>query len=263
MMTLPDGVVSRSMPKAAAKNMALFRPLEAPKSLAHELVARLTADIAEGKFPPGAKLPTEQEMIAAAGVSRTVVREAIAALRADGLVTTKQGVGAFVAASVHRPFRIDFAELSSLREVLDVMELRTGIEIEAAGLAADRGTPAQIRDIVTCYEAIERAIEHGESGVDQDFAFHCSIAGATGNPQFRRFLEYLGRFVIPRQTLRGGPGGMSSRAYADTIQKEHRQIVQAIRARAVSQARAAMRRHLLNSRRRYQLLGAEIGQQQR
>jgi DNA-binding FadR family transcriptional regulator len=246
------------MNKAAAKSLSASRPLSPPRSLTEELVARLTADIIGGKLPPGSRLPTEQEMIAATGVSRTVVREAVAALRAEGLVVTRQGVGAFVPENARRPFRVDFDALSSLHEVLNVMELRTGIEIEAAGLAAERASPTQVRGIVECLDAIDAAIKRGDNAIDQDFALHCAIADATGNPQFRRFLEHLGRFIIPRQTIVGGPG-MPSRSYSETFQKEHRDIVQAIRAGAVAQARAAMRRHLLNSRKRYQSLAAKLG----
>src|SRR3954471_8706049 len=94
-----------------------------PRSLTAELVTRLAADITSGKIPPGSQLPTEQELIAATGVSRTVVREAVAALRAEGLVVTRQGVGAFVPANARRSFRVDLDQLSSLRDVLDVMEL--------------------------------------------------------------------------------------------------------------------------------------------
>ena len=86
------------------------------------MIARLSNDITTGKLAPGARLPTEQEMMAAAGVSRTVVREAVAALRAEGLVVTRQGVGAFVAADVQRrPFRIDPDGLRSISEVLNVL----------------------------------------------------------------------------------------------------------------------------------------------
>jgi GntR family transcriptional repressor for pyruvate dehydrogenase complex len=239
-------------------SLSVTRPLSAPRSLTGELVARLTDDITSGKIPPGSRLPTEQELIAATGVSRTVVREAVAALRADGLVITRQGVGAFVPENARRPLRIDFDQLSPLRAVLDVMELRTGIEIEAAGLAADRASPAQIRKIVECLDAVDVALKRGEDAIAQDFALHCSIADATGNPQFKRFLEHLGRFIIPRQTIRGGPG-IPKRAYSETFQQEHRDIVQAIRGRAVAQARAAMRRHLLNSRKRYQRFAAKLG----
>ena len=229
-------------------SLSVTQPLPAPRSLTGELVARLTDDITSGKIPPGSRLPTEQELIAATGVSRTVVREAVAALRADGLVVTRQGVGAFVPENARRP----------LRTVLDVMELRTGIEIEAAGLAADRGSAPQIRRIVECFDAVGAALKRGEDAVAQDFALHCSIADATGNPQFRRFLEHLGRLIIPRQTIRGGPG-IAKRAYSETFQREHRAIVQAIRNGAVLQARAAMRRHLLNSRKRYERLAAKLG----
>ena len=81
----------------------------------------------------------------AMGVSRTVVREAVAALRAEGLVTTRQGSGAFVATDASRvPFRIDPEGLSSIGDVLEVMELRLAIEIEAAALAAERITPERL-----------------------------------------------------------------------------------------------------------------------
>jgi DNA-binding FadR family transcriptional regulator len=244
------------MGKSAAKKLSVARPLLPQRSLAHELVRRLTADITSGKIAPGAQLPTEQELIAVTGVSRTVVREAVAALRAEGLVVTRQGVGAFVPANARRSFRVDFDRLS-LHEVLDVMELRTGIEIEAAGLAADRASAAQVRKIIDCLDLVDAALKRGEDAIDQDFALHCSIADAAGNPQFRRLLEHLGRFIIPRQTIRGGPG-LPPRAYSETFQKEHRDIVHAIQVGAVTQARAAMRRHLLNSRKRYQAFAAKL-----
>src|SRR5262252_4902699 len=215
---------AQSVKGMSRPSLSVTQPLAAPRSLTGELVARLTDDITSGKIPPGSRLPTEQELIAATGVSRTVVREAVAALRA----------------------------------VLDVMELRTGIEIEAAGLAADRGSAAQIRRIVECFDAVGAALKRGEDAVAQDFALHCSIADATGNPQFRRFLEHLGRVIIPRQTIRGGPG-IAKRAYSETFQREHRAIVQAIRNGAVLQARAAMRRHLVSSRKRYERLAAKLG----
>ena len=151
-------------------------------------------------------------------------------------------------------------ELRSLREVIAIMELRTGIEVEAAGLAAERASASDLRRIAAAYRAIEQAIRRGESAVDQDFAFHCRIAEATGNPQFVRFLQYLGRFIIPRQTVRGTVRSAKKReAYLRRIQKEHGEIVRALRSRAVPATRAAMRRHLLNSRKRYQRLAAALG----
>ena len=247
------------MSKPSSEGLSLFKPLVAPRGLTAELVTRLTADITSGKLAPGSRLPTEQEMIAATGVSRTVIREAVAALRADRLVVTRQGVGAFVAETVRRPFRIDLDQLSSLGELLDVMELRTALEIEAAGLAAERASPEDIKAISSCFDAIDDAIKRSDPAVDQDFAFHCAIADATGNPQFKRFLEYLGRFVIPRQTVWGKTAPVLSRTHLNVFQKEHRDILLAIRARAALKARAAMRRHLVNSRKRHEKLARLVG----
>lgn len=246
-----------SPPNPLRHNLALLRPLDAPRRLTAELIARLTADITSGKLPPGSKLPTEQEMIAAMGVSRTVIREAVAALRADRLVVTRQGVGAFVAEQVRRPFRLDFDEHSPLREVLNVMELRTGVETEAAGLAAERASPTQTKKITEKFAAIQSAIDRGETAVEQDFAFHCAIAEATGNPQFKDFLAYLGRVIIPRRTMWRTGTPDAKRAQLALFQKEHEEILRAIQAHAVTQARAAMQRHLVNSRRRYEKMAAE------
>jgi DNA-binding FadR family transcriptional regulator len=72
-------------------------------------------------------------------------------------------------------------------------------------------------------------------------------------------LEYLGSFMIPRRSIWNGPASALRRVQLDTFQREHEQILQAIQAGAVSQARAVMQRHLLNSRQRYQKLAAEHG----
>jgi GntR family transcriptional regulator, transcriptional repressor for pyruvate dehydrogenase complex len=256
---LKPGRGVKPLNKRLPKNLALLRPLEASRGLTGELVARLTADIVSGKLLPGSRLPTEQQMIAATGVSRTVVREAVAALKADRLVVTRQGVGAFVADHVRRPFRVDFDERSPLHEVINVMELRTGVEAEAAGLAAQRASTTQVKKIADRYAAIQAAIDRGNNAVDQDFAFHCEIADATGNPQFRRFLEYLGRFIIPRRTVWGRSAPPTKREQLDLFQQEHALILAAIRDHAVAEARDAMQRHLINSRARYKTLAAELG----
>ncbi len=86
-------------------------------------------------------------MAAAMGVSRTVVREAVAALKADGLVMTRQGAGAFVTADTQRSFRIDPSGLVSLDDVVGIMELRSAVEVEAAALAADRANKAHHREM--------------------------------------------------------------------------------------------------------------------
>ena len=237
----------------------MLRPVTPPRRLTREIAERIADEIATARLPPGAKLPTEQEMVEAMGVSRTVVREAVAALRARGLVVTRQGAGAFVAADAdRRPFQLAFDGLPSIAEVLDVMELRASVEVEAAGLAAERGTAAARRQVAAALKAIDAALARGDGAIDEDFAFHRAIAMATGNPQFGSFLEYLGRFIIPRQSIRVAahrPEGQ--RAYLETFQREHAAITAAIVARDPAAAREAMRRHLANSQERYRQLAAE------
>ena len=238
----------------------MLRPVTQAPRLTREIAERIADEIATARLPPGAKLPTEQEMVAAMGVSRTVVREAVAALRARGLVVTRQGAGAFVAADIdRRPFQLAFDGLPSIAEVLEVMELRASVEVEAAGLAAERGSVSERRRVEEALAAIDAALGRGESAIGEDFAFHRAIAAATGNPQFAHFLEYLGRFIIPRQSIRVAahrPEGQ--RAYLEIFQREHSDIAAAIARRDVAAARETMRLHLTNSQVRYRRLAAEI-----
>jgi len=228
-------------------------PVSRSRSLVREIGQRIAADIAAGRLLPGARLPTEQEHMAELGVSRTVIREAVAMLRAEGLIATRQGIGSFVAELPTRAlFRIEPGQSETLSDSLDIMELRTAVETEAAGLAAERATRGQRRAIRLALLAIDTAIERGEAAIGEDFALHAAITDATGNPQFRRFLEFLGRFIIPRASVR--IRALNLRAYLITFQQEHRAIVAAIDARSVDQARAAMRQHLMMSRQRYRTL---------
>lgn len=230
-----------------------FRPLGPPRNLTGELTARLTEEIVSGKLAPSSRLPTEQEMIATFGVSRTVVREAIAALRAEGLVVSRQGAGIFVTADLtRRPFRLDSDGLKTLQGVIDLMELRMSVEIEAAALAAERRTPENVTDIEQSLEAFERAVAEGDDAVDADYLFHLAVSKATQNDYFRSFIEYLGRHIIPRRSVHIGAQSEDDRqAYLAKVLAEHRSLLAAIEEGDATAARAAMRKHLSEGRDRY------------
>jgi DNA-binding FadR family transcriptional regulator len=239
--------------KPTLSSLTSFRQ---PGGLVRETGRRIAADITAGRLPPGARLPTEQELMAAMGVSRTVIREAVAALRAEGLIATRQGVGSFVTERpTHDLFTLEPGQSESLADALHIMELRTAVETEAAGLAAERATTEHRRAIRHALSEIDQAIERGEAAVAEDFALHAAITVATGNPQFRRFLDFLGRFIIPRASVR--IHALDLRAYLMTFQQEHREIVDAIHARSVDRARGAMRTHLTRSRERYRALAPD------
>jgi DNA-binding FadR family transcriptional regulator len=235
-----------------------MRPVLPVKSLSDEVCNRLVEQITTGKLAGGAKLPSEHEMMTAMGVSRTVIREAVSALRARGLVVTRQGAGAFVNPDTSRqPYVIDPDGLGSLNGVIEVLELRMAVEAEAAAIASERASEAELAQIRQAQQDLSAAIAKGDRSVKEDLAFHRAIAVATQNNRFVEFLEYLGRLIIPRQSIRsfeGAPDNM--RSYLRRIEKEHDAILQAIEARAPKKAREAMRRHLLNSRERYRQLAS-------
>lgn len=190
--------------------------------------------------------------MAAMGVSRTVVREALAALRAEGLVISRQGAGVFVADESRIPFRISAEGQSSIEDVLQIMELRLAIEIEAAALAAERSTPEQSAALAEALAAVDHAIDNEDGAANEDFAFHRAVALASGNPKFTRLLEFLGRHIIPRQSIRTSLASPDEqRQYLLRIQNEHRRIYDAIRAQNAAAARRAMRAHLTRSLSRY------------
>ena len=235
--------------------LSVLAPLDPPGNLAEQVVARLAADIRSGRLGAGARLPTEQALTTALGVSRTVVREAVAALRADGLVVTRRGSGAYVADPAAGPFRIAAPKAAALGDILEVMELRLAVEVEAAAFAAERGSRRQIAAIRSAWRAIDLALHRGEGAVAEDFAFHRAIAEATDNRQFPRFLAFLGSHVIPRQSVRLSIDTPAERrAYLERIQHEHARIVTGISNQDPAEARRAMREHLTRSLERYRKL---------
>jgi GntR family transcriptional regulator, transcriptional repressor for pyruvate dehydrogenase complex len=215
-----------------------------------QLIDVLRNEIRVNKLRPGERLATEQQLVSRFQVSRTVVREAIASLRAEGFLVTRQGAGAFVAdGAATRPFQIVLEDQRSLTELLNVMQLRLAVELEAAGIAAEKRNKAAINELGRCLDMIDDAIRAGGTAVDEDFAFHFAIAAATGNPHFERFMRFLGSVIIPRQTLRVGMDDPEERrAYLTKIQVEHRIIYGAIRDANVEYARRAMRLHLEQAR---------------
>lgn len=232
------------------------------KTLVSKLGDALRQAITAGQFPPGSRLPSEAQLTEAHGVSRTVVREAIAALRADRLVEARQGAGVFVLeppTSTTAPMlslsNIDLARVSSMIELL---ELRTAVEVEAAGLAALRRSPAQEEVILDRHYAVRACLEASLPTSEADFALHLAIAEATNNPRFREFLTMIGRNLIPRAALRPDDSESDQAAYIKLLDDEHNAIVAAISDGDEEGAREAMRRHLRGSQLRYRALLREL-----
>ncbi|MEQ8354326.1 MAG: FadR/GntR family transcriptional regulator [Kiloniellaceae bacterium] len=227
------------------------------QNLTHKVTAELRARIESGALKPGDKLPTEPALIRQFGVSRTVIREAIAGLRADGLVEPRQGVGVFVLKSSRPNDELPLLTLPihKISDIIESLELRTAVEVEAAGLAAARCSPAQEAEIHSRLEAFEAKLRAGQPNEAEDFAFHVAVAEAANNRRFEEFLAFLGRRTIPRSQLRRADGGaVAPLTSPEDLYLEHCAILEAILARDPDGARAAMRRHLAGSMERYRAL---------
>lgn len=219
-------------------------------SLAQRVVAGIKDQILAGDLEPGAKLPSEAELLGAYGVSRTVVREAVTRLRAEGLVETFQGRGSYVLA-VPQPssFSLEASAIRNHRDVLDMVDFRLGVETEAAALAARHRRDA---DTVAISQAMEELGRAGRQGaVEADFAFHRAIATATGNRFYVDLLDSLGPMMImlPRTRL-GDAYSLTDAEHVDRVGREHEAVAAAVIAGDAETARAAMRVHLGNTRRR-------------
>ncbi len=223
------------------------------RSLTFELVDQLSAEIQKGTLCSGQKLPTEAAIMDRFGVSRTVVREAISKLQAARLVETRHGIGTFVLAQTDTPaFRVNQNQLSTLHDVIALLELRISIETEAAALAAVRRTDSNLQVMQEAMIAFSSAIEEGRDAVAADFQFHHEIARATQNNHFADMMNSLGAQSIPRARLETTPALAAIRlAYLRRVHNEHENILNAIVAQDAESARAAMRTHLANSRDRH------------
>ncbi|MDD7973337.1 FadR/GntR family transcriptional regulator [Roseinatronobacter alkalisoli] len=215
--------------------------------LAEEVVRKLKSEILSGSLTLGSKLPTENGLMNRFGVSRTVVREAIAALRNDGLVSSTQGRGMFVTeelpkASIWR----DPKEMSDIPQMLDLYEFRLAWEPEAAALAAMRRSATQEFAIRAAHERLIRDVQANLFPHQANHEFHLAIARATGNTIYEaaalRFGPHL-RPVSPRPDLSPQQGAR----YFNTVIPEHTEILEAISVRDPAGARKAMLGHVERS----------------
>ncbi len=204
--------------------------------------------IAEHGLGAGDRLPTITELTQLYGVSPTVIRESLARLRSEGIVETRQGSGAYVTDGAARPFRLPNAMPGSISFVLQVLELRLGVEAEAAALAAERARPDAIQRMQAAQDRFAAAIMSGRTAVAEDLAFHQAVCEATGNELFTGFTGFL------QQYLRQGVTVSHTRSQANGALggavDEHQRILNAIMAADALAAHAAARHHLLAGMRR-------------
>jgi len=219
-----------------------------PARIASEIVRQIT----EGSFLPGHKLPTEHNLAQSFGVSRSVIREAIAQLRNEGLIETRQGVGAFVTEPDRRhAIRIEPETLADRDHFQSLFQLRMALEIEAAGLAAVHHTAEDMCKLDEALSAMNGTEKWTDEGISADLTFHRALAAATHNEYFPLVLGFIAERIS--QAIRAARARAVLEEIVEITIAEHTAIRDAIALRDPLKAREVMRNHVVGAASRVNL----------
>jgi DNA-binding FadR family transcriptional regulator len=211
------------------------------RPLADQAAELLLERVRSGAWPLDHRLPGEQALAAELGVGRSTVREAIRQLAGRGVLDSRQGSGVYV---VSTDTTDDWDEVLRRGEIVDVLEVRAALEVEAAGLAAARRTPADLRTMTTALARRGQVAATASPAeyVDADLAFHRAVVDAAHNAVlaelFTTFVPRLRRAMVAMVDL--DRAGTTHRHDQDA----HEAILDAVRARDAGRASAAAREHL-------------------
>ncbi|MBW1699650.1 MAG: FadR family transcriptional regulator [Deltaproteobacteria bacterium] len=224
--------------------------LSSGAGLPQQVAEHLSGEIHDGVLKTGQKLPPEAELCKKYGVSRTVIREAVARLKHDGLLESRQGSGVTVASwENRRAFRLDGINMKDPFNINFIYEMRVLIGVEAVALAAIRHKEEDLERLNHLMGEMAEAIRKGEDGAVSHRAFHKSLAEASYNPyliDFESFLQERLWEILKqaRKRTQTTPG------LAQKVHKEHQLIIDGIASRVPSLAREAARHHLHNAAKR-------------
>ena len=209
------------------------------------VAAALQAELTSGGHAVGDRLAPEREMAGRFGVSRTVIREAVASLQSRGMVIVRPGSGVFVASGQASAAKELLRLLVLGTKDLDyaqVYEVRTALEGHVAALAAERATDADREGLRHALDALDAAIT-GEDYARADGDFHLVVADSAHNRLFRIVLEAIGDMMLEvRRRVAYLPSARGR------VTSDHRRIADAIARGDPAEARQAMEAHLTHSR---------------
>ncbi len=222
-----------------------LKPIK-PKRVSDQVFEQLRELIYKGEFKPGAQIPPERDLAASMEVSRTSVRNAINKLVTMGLLEHRQGQGTFVRSPETREGNALAAMMAADDATLDdLLEVRLGLEANAAMLAAYRATDFDIQAIKRSVDDMEEDLNTTDSITpESDVSFHMAISFATKNPVLihlmRSFYDFL--FVGIKKNL---VHLYMERETLDKILVQHKEVYKYIEARDADSAGDAMRQHIL------------------
>jgi GntR family transcriptional repressor for pyruvate dehydrogenase complex len=224
----------------------LFQAIPRATTLAQRVTRQIEQLIVEGRLRPGDRLPPERALAEQFGVSRTVVREAVRALTAKSLLEVRPGSGTVVRSpttqSVAQSMKLLLQAGQSELDYDKVHEIRRLLEVEIAGLAAQRSTPEDLKHMAAILERAAHIQDNREAFAQSDVEFHAALAAATHNELFSLVLDALVDVMLQVREMAFGVAGMPSRALA-----HHQAILAQIEAGDAEGARQAMCEHLVES----------------
>jgi DNA-binding FadR family transcriptional regulator len=218
-------------------------------TLADQLYGQILEQIVSGALQQSDKLPSENQICAAFGVSRPVVRDALRRLQDDGLIEARRGVGSFVR---RRPPQglIEFTTADAVSGLMRAMEARMGFEAAAARFAALRAGQREIVRIRSALLVLDDRMRQRLPARDADFDFHVAVAEASGNEVFITLLHAVRKEIERAMDVAQGITREGSQGRIERVMQEHRQIYEAIVARDPDAAGLNMAHHLLQARQR-------------
>ena len=209
------------------------------QSVADNILAMITI---EKRYSVGDKLPNELELSEELNVSRTTLREAIRILVAYEILEIRRGRGTYVTQKAQEQPQ-DLEQLSTVKvNAKDLYEMRLIFEPEAAYLAAERGTDAEIKRILDYGKRIEDEIKSGKDRTKDEHAFHKAIAQATHNEFMNKLMPILYQAISKGVVL----SVQSEKAKNDTI-NDHRMIMEFLEQHKAQGAKNAMRIHIMHA----------------
>ena len=214
-----------------------------------EVIEQIKSLIESGELEPVNRIPPERDLAEKLGVSRSAVREALSVLAAAGTVEIRPGSGAYVRQISPSDFnqQLALSLLSERESLLDLLEVRKIIEVEAARLAAQRADSEDLRVLEDAYYRMESEVGDRRLGAEEDFAFHYFLARATHNKALMRVMNTLSD-LFRRSLAQTRAQSLAVPGRPEAILQEHRRILDSVTVGEPDQAAAAMREHLENMR---------------
>ena len=188
-----------------ARSLDLFEAVERESTLAQRVGQKIQQVIVQNRLRPGDRLPSERDLAERFGVSRTVIREAVRSLMAKGILEVRAGSGTIVRAP-STSFLSDYLELylsmrSGKFDYRKVVEVRRLLEVEIAGLAAERRDEEDLRTLERILAQAEEHLDDPDAFVELDVQFHSALAQATHNELFLVLLESIAGVMVQVRLL--------------------------------------------------------------